>query len=221
MAFRADEAIERGNDGARNYLASPQLSEHERIAAKKVVDDIIELCGPRIGGYPIWHPLVANQGPHMALTTPERECGYKGLDHTVFFAHGFISCPYNDGQKILDAVDQLPQHACADITAERLNIPMYNTGTDPILIRCEWHSTLASGHLIPKRIAVPLMMQNALLSWQSATRAERWDTMRPYLLGQPHGARSSLFVDQETALAIKKMHNAMNESGMFGPLKMG
>ncbi|EEE37095.1 hypothetical protein RKLH11_931 [Rhodobacteraceae bacterium KLH11] len=40
------------------------------------------------------------------------------------------------------------------------------------------------------------------------------------MLGEPHGSRSSLFVDQETALAMKKAYMAMVESGMFGPLKM-
>jgi hypothetical protein len=44
--------------------------------------------------------------------------------------------------------------------------------------------------------------------------------MRPYLLGQPHGNRSSLFVTQDTALAIKKIYLAMVESGMFGPVKV-
>jgi hypothetical protein len=43
--------------------------------------------------------------------------------------------------------------------------------------------------------------------------------MRPYLLGEPHGSRSSLFVGQDTALAMKKIYLAMCESGMFGPVK--
>lgn len=44
--------------------------------------------------------------------------------------------------------------------------------------------------------------------------------MRPYFLGDPHGARSSLFVTQDTAMAMKRVYTAMVESGMFGPLKM-
>ena len=39
--------------------------------------------------------------------------------------------------------------------------------------------------------------------------------------GRPHGSRSSLFVSQDTALAMKKIYIAMAESGMFGPMKMG
>ena len=44
--------------------------------------------------------------------------------------------------------------------------------------------------------------------------------MRPYLLGEPHGSRSSLFVTQDTALAIKKIYVAMVESGMYGAAKL-
>jgi len=42
--------------------------------------------------------------------------------------------------------------------------------------------------------------------------------MRPYILGDPHGSRSSLFVSQDTALAMKKIYLAMIESGMYGPV---
>ena len=220
MAFRADEAIENGNSSAMDYLVSRNFSEAERAAAKELVLDVIDQCGPSVSGYPLWHPLVCNQDSRNSFTSPDQYNGYQGLDHTVLFANGFITCPYNYGQRVIESVEKLPEHPCADVTAERLDIPLYNTGTDPILVRCNWHMPLELGGQIPKRIAVPLMLENVLPMWRWATRAERWETMRPYLLGQPHGARSSLFVSQETALAMKKAHNAMNESGMFGPLKM-
>ena len=35
-----------------------------------------------------------------------------------------------------------------------------------------------------------------------------------------HGARSSLFVSQETGQAIKKIWNALIFTGMFGPIKV-
>ena len=63
------------------------------------------------------------------------------------------------------------------------------------------------------------MLEQELPCWRWSERAESWAVMRPYLLGAPHGKRSSLFVDQETALAMKKAYMAMVESGMFGPLK--
>lgn len=74
---------------------------------------------------------------------------------------------------------------------------------------------------MPKKLAVPLMIEKELPAWKWSSRAERWETMRPYLLGAPHGSRSSLFVTQDTALVMKKVYMAMVESGMYGPLKMG
>lgn len=41
--------------------------------------------------------------------------------------------------------------------------------------------------------------------------------MRPYILGSPHGRRSSLFVNQESGQAMKKVWEALIASGMFGP----
>jgi hypothetical protein len=62
-------------------------------------------------------------------------------------------------------------------------------------------------------------LEKVLPAWRWAERAETWETMRPYLLGEPHGSRSSLFVAQDTALAMKKIYEAMVETGMFGPSK--
>lgn len=45
--------------------------------------------------------------------------------------------------------------------------------------------------------------------------------MRPYLLGAPRGSRSSLFVNQETALVVKNICISMAESGMSGPHEDG
>jgi hypothetical protein len=220
MAFRADEATKNGNETALEYLIDRSFTDTQRIEAKEAVHEIIEKCGPRVSGYPLWHPLVCNQKSQDSLTNPCEQNGYSGLDHTVLFSNGFITCPYNDGQSVIDSVERLPDHHSADIIAERLETPLYNTGTTPILVYCDWHDGLDNDGLIPKKVAVPLMIENTLPIWKWSTRAERWETMRPYLLGMPHGARSSLFVSQETALAMKKIHNTMNETGMFGPLKM-
>ena len=148
-------------------------------------------------------------------------CGYQGLDHTIYFAHGFLTCPYVNGEKVIESAHGLPHHPRAEITAEVLDVPFYNTGTQPVLVRCEWSSPLEAGNMIPKSLAVPLMLEQELPVWRWSSRAENWETMRPYLLGAPHGSRSSLFVSQETALAMKKVYMAMVESGMFGPMKMG
>ena len=106
----------------------------------------------------------------------------------------------------------------ADLTAEALDCTFYNEGTTPILVRCEWSYDLDENHTISKRVAVPMMMERELPNWRSAEVAETWDTMRSYFLGSPHGSRSSLFVTQDTVMAMKKAYTAMTDSGMFGPV---
>lgn len=77
---------------------------------------------------------------------------------------------------------------------------------------------LEENHMVPKNWAVPLMIEQELPNWRWSQVGEAWETMRPCLLGQPHGNRSSLFVSQDTAIAMKKIFVAVVESGMYGPV---
>ena len=220
MAFRYEEAREDGFEHVRKYLISPLLTPAERNRATEVLERLVADFGPVVAGYPTWHPLVANSDPRSPITTPCAELGYDGLDHTVFFAHAFVSCPYVDGEAILRSVESLPKHECADVTAERMDVTFYNSGTAAILVKCDWHENLEQQNFVPKRVAVPLMIKEEMRGWAGSVFAERWETMSPYLLGRPHGARSSLFVSQDTAMAMKRAYMALVESGMFGPLRM-
>lgn len=109
-------------------------------------------------------------------------------------------------------------HRCADISATRLDVQLYNEGASAVVVRCDWLYSLDANHMVPKRVAVPLMMEEEPRNWQNAEVGESWETMRPYLLGVPHGSRSSLFVSQDSAMAMKRAFMAMTESGMFGPI---
>jgi hypothetical protein len=220
MAFRADEAAATAFQRAKAYLIGTTVPQEDRRRCEDALLNIVDMCGPAVDGYPAWHPLVSNHDSRNPEFFPTDRCGYNGLDHTIIFAHGFVTCPYGKTEEILSSVANLSHH-CADITAEELDVPFYNTGATAVLVRCHWHSALSLGHYVPKRLAVPLMLEMEVPTWRWSELAERWETMRPYLLGTPHGSRSSLFVDQDTAMAMKKIHNAMNESGMFGPLQMG
>jgi hypothetical protein len=153
------------------------------------------------------------------VTTPDSRCGYEGLDHTIFFAHAFVTCPYGDGARVIESAEKI-SHNCATISAEAPSVTLYNENATAILVRCDWHEVFVDRHMVPKRIAVPLMIQEEMKMWLRADFGERWETMRPYLLGEPHGSRSSLFVNQDTALAMKRAYMAMVESGMFGPLQL-
>lgn len=221
MAFRADEARSRGEEQARSYLLS-RIEPNERARSEAMFLDIVDELGPVIDSYPLWHPLVASQSnPRIPTTTPGWECGYKGLDHTVYFASGFVTCPYDDGEEVIDAVDELRRrqlHPLARITAERLKVQFYHPETTAVLVRCQWEKPLPADGMIPKSWAVPLLLEQELPCWRWAEVAETWETRRPYFLGQPHGRRSSLFVNQETGQVMKNVWNALIHTGMFGPI---
>lgn len=78
---------------------------------------------------------------------------------------------------------------------------------------------LEVGGTIPLALAAPLMMEHELPNWTWGSFAESWDTMRPLLLGGPCGARSSLFVTQETGQGLKSLWLKMVDTGMFGPIR--
>lgn len=132
---------------------------------------------------------------------PSERCGYFGLDHTRYFARRLITCPYHDGRTVIDSVRKLSYHPVAAIAAETLDFPFYSESATAILVKCEWERPLEESNFIPKRVTLPPAMEQELPVWRWSQRAEQWETMRPYLLGEPHGSRSSLFVGPDTALA--------------------
>jgi hypothetical protein len=221
MPFRAHESAVSGYEKTKNYLIPRSFTPAQRRQAEETLRNIVEECGPPVDAYPTWHPLVSNyDSSRDTVTYPSERCGYRGLDHTRYFAHGFITCPYDDGEEVLRSATSLPYTPGVSISAERLDTPFYAGGVTPILVKCEWVDGLDEDQAIPKRMAIPLMLEKEVPCWRWAQRAETWETMRPYLLGEPHGSRSSLFVSQDTALAIKRIYLAMTDSGMFGPLKL-
>jgi|TARA_Y100000746_G_scaffold34706_1_gene26015 hypothetical protein len=221
MAFRAGEEAEKGYQSALKYLVPRDASDDVRRKSREMVEDLVDELGPVINAYPVWHPLVSAWNPdHYGIGVPSNECGYKGLDHTVLFAHGFVSCPYDDGQRILDSVENLPENPLARITARRLKTPLYHETANPILVKCEWKKPIHMGKTIPKSMAVPLLLERELPSWRTAQCAETWETMRPYFLGEPHGSRSSLFIDQDTGQVLKSLWNQIINTGMFGNIRV-
>lgn len=215
MAFRAYEAAEDGFETARKRLVSRSFSDDERLAATKTLEMLVDSFGPVVKTYPTWHPLVAQHSVGHPGNTPCKANGYEGLDHTVYFAQAFVTCPYGNGEEVISSVGRLPYHPCARICAKALETTFYNTGTTAVLVSCDWSLPLQPSHTIPACLAVPLMLEKELPCWRWSQRAETWDTMRHYFLGSPHGARSSLFVTQETALALKRTYECMAQSGMF------
>ncbi len=185
--------------------------------------DIVRELGPAVDSYPTWHPLVSNHEERSFVTVPDADCGYKNLDHTRFFRNGFITCPYDtsgEADKVIESVEALPSHPAARITAEKLDIKLYHPDTTPVLVTCNWKKPLERDGTIPLSIVIPLLLEHELPAWQWAKVGETWETMRRYFLGTPHGARSSLFVNQETGQAMKKFWNTLIYTGIFGPIKV-
>lgn len=223
MAFRAEEAAKAGYEETVSYFIGRlrDASVEEREHSKEVLLDIVDELGPAVGAYPSWHPLVRHHDDQHPVMLPGSECGYEGLDHTRYFAHGFVTCPYDDGQRVFDSVAKLQfKHPAATITAERLNVKFYSLSATPILVKCDWHKRLQMDKTIPLSVALPLLLEKEVPCWEWSQVAETWETMRPYFLGEPRGARSSLFVSQETGQAIKKVWESLIYSGMFGPIKV-
>ena len=220
MAFRIEDAISSGFNEMKNYLIKRDVEPELRNRMEKELVEFVERLGPAVTTYPSWHPLVKQHDLQHPEITPSDRTGYAGLDHTMYFVNGFITCPYgNKSEKVLQSVERLPSNEIYTITAEVLDLPFYNANATSVLVTCEWKRPLGKNNIIPKNIAVPLMLEQELPGWTWASYAEKWETMRPYILGSPHGNRSSLFVDQDTALALKKAWEMLVNSGMFGPLK--
>lgn len=220
MAFRADDSAETAYKEAETYLTR-HIAPSERERSKQALRLISDEIGPAVSSYPTWHPLlIGSESRHTPSTTPDSRCGYKGLDHTRFFARGFITCPYGDGEDVINSVEQLPRHRDASFSVERLKVKLYADTANPILVRCNWDHPLERDGMVPLKIALPLILEQEVPCWRWAEVAETWETMRPYFLGQPHGNRSSHFVSLETGHAIKKVWNALIYTGMFGPIKV-
>ncbi|AMQ89740.1 MULTISPECIES: hypothetical protein [Marinobacter] len=225
MAFRADEAARIGYEQVEAYLVPrPRDSDESvRMRSREALMDIVDELGPVVDTYPTWHPLVCNHDSRIPETTPSAQCGYNGLDHTRLFRNGFITCPYTasgKAEKVIESVNALPPHPVANITAEKLDVKLYMPDATPVLVKCEWNRALNMDGTIPLSIAMPLILEQELPCWRWSELAETWESMRYYLLGSPHGARSSLFVNQETGQAIKKIWNSLIYTGMFGPIKV-
>lgn len=227
MAFRRNESEEEGFERAVRYLTHKEFSPDEKKEIENYIDDLRIELGPVVESYPSWHPLVSNHDLQMPATTPHESCGYKGLDHTIYFVNGFISCPYHSCNEIIASVEE-QQHSeaynryghVATLRAERIEKKLYNTGTDPVLVVCDWQRPIPIDKTIPKSIAIGLMLEQEIPGWRESQLGETWERMSTYLMGEPCGKRSSMFLDQETGQAMKKVYEAMVYSGMFGPLRV-
>lgn len=224
MAFRADMAAEKGFSEAISDMVN-RLPHELREESENQLRDIVLDCGPVIDTYPSWHPLVAHlQKDKASGSWPETGISrgmshaFPGMDHNVFFVHGFLSCPYGSGgERLVESVEQVSANSPIQLKATILNSKFYQTHAQPVLVKVLWPE-LEKDRTISKRLAVGSMLEQSLNGWRHTEVGETWDTMKYYLLESPHGSRSSLFVNQETGQAMKNVWNAMLKARVFGPV---
>ncbi|MGI9493154.1 MAG: hypothetical protein ACR2QF_12210, partial [Geminicoccaceae bacterium] len=111
-----------------DYLTPDQADAEDVTPA---LEDIVSKYGPPVEGYPCWHPFVQNRDGMSTTSDPKLE----GLDHTIYFRNAFVTCPYTDGQAVLDSVVRMScDYPCYGLSAERLDVKFYSTHVTSILV---------------------------------------------------------------------------------------
>ena len=213
MEFRYPAAVAETNTRSLNYLTK-ELNDSE--AGREVFEEILVLLGNSVETYPNWHPILTTP-PHNSkesVSSLSELKTYVGIDHTVLFVKGFVTCPYSEDKanQLMDAVN-----TTLGLEAHRLESPLYSDNAYPVVIQVSDIELEADG-TIRSRDALAWCAQFLVKNARSAHLAETWWNMRSCILGQPHGSRSSLLVNQHSGGHMRKILEALNNSGMYGPI---
>lgn len=222
MAFRAEEAAQSGFERAYKYLIPEGSNSSQRLQVRELLQKVVMECGPVVDGYPSWHPFMKESDPFQwSPSTPHNLESFKGLDHTVYFQNGILTCPYSHGIKELFNRVESFEHEDASIIIKQLQgITLYHESAVPILIKCVWHGDWKEyDGTFNLRTAMGLMLEREIPNWRNAKFNESWEGMTSQIIGEPHGARSSLFVNQVTGQQLKNVWNQIIKSGLFGVSK--
>lgn len=214
MEFRAPTAAAQQNAATIEYLTK---NLDDPVAGQRRVEELIEELGNAVSTLPDWHPIYTlpparnGRSPSGLHDIP----AYDGIDHTEEFVRGFITCPYSDktADQIVDAVNEVP-----GLYARRLDEPLYSEQAYPVVVQAISVELEADGTIM-SRDALAWFVQHIVKDAHNHQVAETWWTMRPHILGRPHGSRSSLIVNQHAGSHMRKILETMNDSGMFGPVK--
>ncbi|HGM6700750.1 hypothetical protein [Serratia marcescens] len=218
MAFRAEEAAHAGFERAYKLLVPQGAGSSERLKIKNKLQEIIKKCGPVVDGYPAWHPFMSEADPEAwAPMTPNNLPSFNGLDHTVYFQNGILTCPYGHVDELITKINAF-EHKDAEISITRLKgITLYNAQAVPLLIQCDWnYEWKEHDGTFNLRTALGLMLEREIPNWRWAPFCETWENMSSQIIGEPHGARSSLFVNQVTGQKLKNVWNQIIKSGLLG-----
>lgn len=212
MEYRSTTAAVEANTSALKYLTKNLKNPNE---GKKEFERLVSELGNSIDGYPDWHPIL-----RIPLNAQNKSDGtlnslYEHLDHTSEFVRGFVTCPYSEegANKLLSNVNALD-----GLRAYLTDTALYSDGAYPVVVEAIDIELEADG-TIRSRDAIAWCVQNLAKNARNAEVAETWWNLRGNLLGSPHGSRSSLLVNQFTGGHIRKILEALNASGIYGPIK--
>lgn len=214
MEFRASNVAAEQNELTLKYLTK-NLSNPE--AGRRAFDDLVSELGSAVESFPDWHPILTapdNDSPYDVSSLSEIPA-YRGIDHTREFVRGFVTCPYSEDRadRIVEAVNKIPV-----LSAYRLDVPLYADNAYPVVVEALEIDLEADG-TIRSRDAITFFAEKVVKEMRTAQVAETWWNIRSLILGRPHGARSSLFVNQHAGLHMRKILEALNNSGVYGPIK--
>ncbi|HHC7400394.1 TPA: hypothetical protein ACN30R_004068 [Vibrio parahaemolyticus] len=211
MEFRYPVAVAEANESSRIYLTKELTNREE---GEDEFERLLRVLGNSVDGYPDWHPIMTIP-PRTHRNANTLQTLYRGLDHTRMFVRGFVTCPYDESRadELVSAANALP-----GIKSYRLKVPLYSDHSFPVVIEAINVELQADG-TIRSRDALAWCVQQLVKDAHSAEVAETWWNLRSNILGRPHGSRSSLFVNQYTGGHMRKILDALNNSGMYGPIK--
>ena len=213
MEFRASKIAAEQNAHALEYLTK-NLDDEE--AGRRLFGSLLEDLGCVVECYPEWHPI---------LTTPSKKRHedvydlsslpiYDGVDHTILFVRGFVTCPYVE-EHAENLVRQVTEEG---LDAYRIEGPLYANNAYPVVVEAS-NVILEADGTIKSRDAITWFVEKTINDIPRAQVAETWWNIHTMLLGSPHGARSSLFVNQYAGGHIRKILDVLNNSGIFGEIK--
>jgi len=216
MEFRANQAADRLNNYVTSYFTK---SLSDPAAGVRLLGEIQKRLGNAVEGLPDWHPILTAPAErpqsHWHASSYSSLPIYNPCDHTQEFVRGMLTCPYSeaDADKLVETVNQVQ-----GLNAERLDGALYMDNAFPVLIEA-WEVKLEADGTIRSRDALAWFVQATVEHAREAKVAETWWNVRYLTLGKPHGARSSLLVNDYTGRHMRKILETLNESGMFGPVK--
>lgn len=214
VEFRAPSVATEQNADAVKYLTK-SLTDSE--TGRRAVEELMLELGNAVDGYPDWHPILTKpqnrSSDHVAYLSQVE--AYEGMDHTVEFVRGFVTCPYSDdvASKLVATANEI-----LGLYAYQLESPLYADSAYPVVVSAN-DVVLEADGTIRSRDALRWFAEHTIKEAWNAQVAETWWNIRSYILGRPHGSRSSLFVNQHTGVHMRKILEALNNSGMFGPIK--